>query len=173
MLYVGRRLERHHLSFAGISFSLAGVTAGINTFGYGISENPDFNAYLISVPLLMLPFFCAPGFWGFFSFGSAVSVAPQFWFDGGADRILGDLYGLQWAVLLVEIGATDLLAGRLTRHGFESRSMEVFSHERAGGKPPSVIMIDVDHFKSINVTISCGIATRCHINKRESANCVS
>jgi diguanylate cyclase (GGDEF)-like protein len=241
VLYVGRRLERHHLSFAGISFSLAGITAGINTFGYRISENPDFNAYLVFVPLLMLPFFVLRFFGDFFrsvppvllrlSFGLMVAQIGflltctafnglYFWFEhvvlpmgvlllllayalalywtqqalrtgqlGAVPILIGLLaYGvtssleLGWAFQLVpfyvdsylgfavfigcmvvaismrfawlhrqvEIGARDSLTGCLTRHGFESRSVEAFSQESAVGKPPSVIMIDVDHFKSIN-----------------------
>ncbi len=57
VLFTGRRRERHHLAFAGIALSLASITAGINTFGYLVSSSPDFNAYLVFVPLLGMPYF--------------------------------------------------------------------------------------------------------------------
>ncbi len=56
VLFVGRRRERHHLAFAGIALSLASITAGINTFGYLVTSSPDFNAYLVFVPMLALPY---------------------------------------------------------------------------------------------------------------------
>lgn len=55
VLYAGRRRDRHQLSFAGIALSLAGITAGINTFGYLFSSSADFNAYLVFLPLIALP----------------------------------------------------------------------------------------------------------------------
>ncbi|MBK7857762.1 MAG: diguanylate cyclase [Archangiaceae bacterium] len=66
VLFAGRRRERYHLAFAGIALSLASITAGINTFGYLVSSSPDFNAYLIFVPLLLLPYFFVRFFTLFF-----------------------------------------------------------------------------------------------------------
>lgn len=55
VLFAGRTRERHYLSFALLSFSLASVTAGINTIGYLLTDNVDFNSYLVFVPLLVMP----------------------------------------------------------------------------------------------------------------------
>jgi diguanylate cyclase (GGDEF)-like protein len=55
VLFAGRRRERHHLWFSLFCFALGSVTAGINTLGYLLSVNPDFNAYLVFVPLVALP----------------------------------------------------------------------------------------------------------------------
>jgi diguanylate cyclase (GGDEF)-like protein len=57
VLYAGRR-ERHYLSFAGISFALASITAGIHTLGYTVTSSPDVNAYLVFIPLLVLSHLC-------------------------------------------------------------------------------------------------------------------
>lgn len=54
VLFAGRRRERHHLWFALLCFALGSVTAGVNTLGYLLSANPDFNAYLVFVPLVTL-----------------------------------------------------------------------------------------------------------------------
>lgn len=56
VLFLVRTRERHYLSFALLSASLASITAGINTLGYLLTSNVDFNAYLVFVPLQLLPF---------------------------------------------------------------------------------------------------------------------
>lgn len=56
VLFLGWRRDRHYSSFAMLSAGLASITAGINTLGYLVTDNVDFNAYLIFVPLLVLPF---------------------------------------------------------------------------------------------------------------------
>ena len=72
VLFTGRQRERHHLWFALFCFALGCVTAGINTLGYLLSGNPDFNAYLVFVPIITLPhlviqfwstFFDRPNVW--------------------------------------------------------------------------------------------------------------
>ncbi|MFT3842143.1 MAG: diguanylate cyclase [Myxococcaceae bacterium] len=55
VLFAGRTRERHYLTFGLLSFSLASVTAGINTIGYLLTDNVDFNSYLVFVPLLVMP----------------------------------------------------------------------------------------------------------------------
>jgi diguanylate cyclase (GGDEF)-like protein len=66
VLYAGRR-ERHHLAFAGVALGLASIIAGINTFGYLVTRSPDVNAYLIFVPVLVLPWFVVRFFSLFFA----------------------------------------------------------------------------------------------------------
>jgi diguanylate cyclase (GGDEF)-like protein len=56
VLFLVRTRERHYLSFAFLCTGLASITAGINTLGYLVTSNVDFNAYLVFVPLLVLPF---------------------------------------------------------------------------------------------------------------------
>ena len=56
LLYVARTRERHYLSFALLASMLAFVTAGINMLGYVVTTNADFNAYLVFVPLIVLPY---------------------------------------------------------------------------------------------------------------------
>jgi diguanylate cyclase (GGDEF)-like protein len=75
VLFVGRRRELHHLWFSLLSAALASVTAGINTFGYFLSHNADFNAYLVFVPILALPFLVLR-FWAEF-FGYTRSRWPK------------------------------------------------------------------------------------------------
>jgi diguanylate cyclase (GGDEF)-like protein len=55
LLYLGRMRERQYRSFAFLATMLALVTAGINMLGYVVSSNADFNAYLVFVPLTLLP----------------------------------------------------------------------------------------------------------------------
>ena len=66
VLFLARRRERHSLSFALLSGLLAVVTAGINMLGYVVSTNPDFNAYLVFVPLILLPLACVQFFSDFY-----------------------------------------------------------------------------------------------------------
>ncbi len=56
VLFLVRTPERHYLSFALLSAGLASITAGINTLGYLLTSNVDFNAYLVFIPLQLLPF---------------------------------------------------------------------------------------------------------------------
>lgn len=94
VLFAGRRRERHHLAFTGIALSLASITAGINTFGYLVSSSPDFNAYLVFVPLLAMPFFFVRFFSLFFErkpqpwLGIAVGVGAV----GGASLLLSSAF---------------------------------------------------------------------------------
>lgn len=67
VLFFGRARERYYLSFAGMSIGLASITAGINTLGYLLSDSPDFNAYLVFVPILVLPWAFVAFFADFFS----------------------------------------------------------------------------------------------------------
>lgn len=55
LLFVARTRERHYLSFALLAALLSIVTAGINMLGYVITDSSDFNAYLVFVPLILLP----------------------------------------------------------------------------------------------------------------------
>lgn len=56
ILFLGHRRERHHVSFAFLCGGLASVTAGLNTLGYLLTSNSDFNAYLVFLPLVGMPF---------------------------------------------------------------------------------------------------------------------
>lgn len=67
VLFFSRTRERHYLSFALLSTALASITAGINTLGYVLTSNVDFNAYLVFVPLIVLPFCFVLFFGDFFS----------------------------------------------------------------------------------------------------------
>ena len=67
VLFVGRTRDRHYLSFALLSSALASITAGINTLGYLLTSNVDFNSYLVFVPLLVMPFCLVLFFSDFFS----------------------------------------------------------------------------------------------------------
>jgi diguanylate cyclase (GGDEF)-like protein len=89
VFFLARRRERHYLSFALLSGLLAVVTAGINMLGYGVTANPDFNAYLVFVPLILLPL----AFVQFFSdFYGRVATWRR--------RILAGLSGLALVVLV-------------------------------------------------------------------------
>lgn len=93
VLFAGRRRERHHLAFAGIALSLASVTAGINTFGYLVSSSPDFNAYLVFVPLLAMPYFFVRFFSLFFDRKAQpwLGIAAGMGAIGGAGLLLSSL----------------------------------------------------------------------------------
>jgi len=51
---------------------------------------------------------------------------------------------------LERLASTDLLTQTYNRRAFEARLLAAFSRARACGSPLSVLMIDVDHFKSVN-----------------------
>jgi signal transduction histidine kinase len=55
ILHFAHRDERQYLSFAFLAACLGTITAGMNTLGYLVTLNADFNAYLVFVPLLVLP----------------------------------------------------------------------------------------------------------------------
>ncbi|MBL8915509.1 MAG: diguanylate cyclase [Archangium sp.] len=67
VLFFSRTRERHFFSFALLCFALGSITAGINTIGYVVSTNVDFNAYLVFVPLIVLPYCFVRFFGDFFS----------------------------------------------------------------------------------------------------------
>ena len=45
---------------------------------------------------------------------------------------------------------TDMLSGLLNRRGFEQRLDEAVRHRPAGGLPVSLVICDLDHFKTVN-----------------------
>jgi diguanylate cyclase (GGDEF)-like protein len=51
---------------------------------------------------------------------------------------------------LERMASTDMLTQTYNRRAFDARLMEAFSHARSNRSPLSVLMIDVDHFKSVN-----------------------
>ena len=66
LLYLARTRERHYLSFTLLASALAIITAGINMLGYVLTTNSDFNAYLVFVPLILLPSFFTTFFADFY-----------------------------------------------------------------------------------------------------------
>jgi diguanylate cyclase (GGDEF)-like protein len=241
VLFFGSRNERSYVYFAGMSLALGGVTAGINTFGYQFSDNPDFNAYLVFVPLLSLPYLMTAFFAQFYALPKpkivpmnlaafavgfsillactaynpiyfvyerfvlplsiglvVVALLVSTWWTiqalrrghTGAKTVLFGLASyavtscleLGWATQLVpfyvdsyigfalfiasivvaisirfswlqkqvEMGERDALTNCLTRRGFLGRLDSIFGHKDMAQKLASVIMVDVDHFKSIN-----------------------
>ena len=77
VLFFGRARERYYVSFAAMSIALASITAGINTLGYLLSDSSDFNAYLVFVPLLLLP-------WAFVAFFSDFFTQKVRWLQRGS-----------------------------------------------------------------------------------------
>ncbi|MEO3387186.1 GGDEF domain-containing protein [Mesorhizobium sp. CAU 1741] len=55
---------------------------------------------------------------------------------------------------------TDLLSGLLNRRGFEDRLADIARHRTANGMPVTLIMCDLDHFKSVNDTFGHAVGDR-------------
>jgi diguanylate cyclase (GGDEF)-like protein len=87
-----------------------------------------------------------------------IPTANWFWY------LLFDLPMLVWALLAIKareerdrayealskLSVTDPLTGILNRRGFFDRAISAIANSRRTGTSPAVMMLDIDHFKSIN-----------------------
>ncbi len=94
----------------------------------GISEIDEAHA-LISVRLAVTLMGLAP-----LTIASAMA----------AHRALSERFGL--------LASHDVLSGLLTRHAFAERSEQLLAQAAQANAPVAVLMLDIDHFKKINVT---------------------
>ncbi|MGB0669927.1 MAG: diguanylate cyclase [Rhodospirillales bacterium] len=70
--------------------------------------------------------------------------------------------------VLAKAATRDALTGLYNRRGFTERAERTFKQLQATGEPASFLMIDIDHFKSINDTFghAAGDLALCHISEK-------
>lgn len=86
----------------------------------------------------------------------AALIVPFVFFSGAGFVLLATTLALQTAMdvmrisLLEQDAATDALTGAYNRRYLDRRLSEEFASARRYGKPLSILMLDIDHFKQVN-----------------------